>query len=233
MWSQVQQALNDSSTRVITGMANLLPGFVALVLAVLIAGVLAWAAGFVIRRFLRRVDLDDKLARASGAGMAAVSPGFSPTLLLIRLVRSTILFVGLLIGVAAFDPALTSGLVGQFFAFLPRLVTSAILLLVGNVVARYLSRAVLIGAVNMNIQYARLLSAGVKWLMLVFIAAMALNHVGIGGQIVGEAFAILFGGITLALALAVGLGAQGFVSRTLEQQGSDDSVREEEPFHHI
>ncbi|HXC31571.1 MAG TPA: hypothetical protein VNZ56_03805, partial [Verrucomicrobiae bacterium] len=37
------------------------------------------------------------------------------------------------------------------------------MLFIGTVVARFLGRSVLIGAVNMNFQYARLLSAGVKW----------------------------------------------------------------------
>jgi len=176
MWYQVQQALQDSSNRIITGLANLLPGFVALVVAVIVSGLLAWIAGLILRRFLRRIDFDGKLVRASGAGLADLSPAGSPTVLVVRLTRWAIAFVGLLIGVAAFDATLTSRLAGQFFAYLPSLVIAALLLLVGNAAARYVSREVLIGAVNMNIQYARLLGAGVKWLILVFSAALALNH---------------------------------------------------------
>jgi hypothetical protein len=85
------------------------------------------------------------------------------------------------------------------------------------VIARFLSRSVLIGAVNMNVQYARLLSLGVKWLVLVLTAAMVLDHLGIGGNIVELAFGILFGGIVLTLSLAVGLGSREIVSRSLER----------------
>jgi hypothetical protein len=63
-------------------------------------------------------------------------------------------------------------------------------------------------------------------MLLVLAAAMALQHLGIGGSIVTLSFAILFGGIVLALALAVGLGSKDMVSRSWEQQGRDEERRE-------
>ena len=56
-----------------------------------------------------------------------------------------------------------------------------------------------------------------KWLVLVLTAAMVLDHLGIGGNIIELAFGILFGGIVLTLALAVGLGSREIVSRSLER----------------
>ena len=73
-------------------------------------------------------------------------------------------------------------------AYLPKLLSAGVILLVGNIVARFLSRGVLIGAVNMNLQYARLLTLGVKWMVLVLTAAMALDHLQIGQKIVDIAF---------------------------------------------
>ena len=77
----------------------------------------------------------------------------------------------------------------------------------GTIIARFIARSVLIGSVNMNLQYARLLSVGVKWLVNVLALAMALEQLKIGAGIVNLAFGILFGGIVFALALAVGLGS--------------------------
>jgi hypothetical protein len=96
--------------------------------------------------------------------------------------------------------------------------SEAVVLLIAGVAycARSLARSVLIGAVNEQLQYARFLSLGVKWLVLVLTAAMVLEHLQIGGNIVGMAFGILFGGIVLTLALAVGLGSRELVSRSLE-----------------
>jgi hypothetical protein len=63
-----------------------------------------------------------------------------------------------------------------------------------------------------------LLSLAVKWLLLIVAAAMALEHVGIGRTILLMAFGIVFGGIVLAIALALGLGAKDVVSRALARQ---------------
>jgi hypothetical protein len=107
-------------------------------------------------------------------------------------------------------------------------------LVAGSFIARFLARSVLIGAVNMNLQYARLLSAGVKWLVLVLAVTMALEHLGIGSGIIRLAFGILFGGIVLALALAVGLGSKEMVSRSLEREASRASTQPtEEPVSHL
>jgi hypothetical protein len=74
---------------------------------------------------------------------------------------------------------------------------------------------------------------GVKWLILVIASAMALEHLGIAGQIVPLAFTILFGGIVLALALAVGLGSKDVVSRSWERERAKREQDVEEPFLHL
>jgi hypothetical protein len=128
------------------------------------------------------------------------------------------LLFGTLVGLAALDATLMSTMAGRLLTYLPNVFVAALLLAAGTILARFLSRGVLISAVNMQLQAARLISVGVKWLVLVLTAAMALNHLSIGGTILTLAFGILFGGIVLALALAVGLGSKDIVSRTLERQ---------------
>src|SRR5580698_3974387 len=64
--------------------------------------------------------------------------------------------------------------------------------------------------------------------------AMALEHLRIAPGIVKLAFGILFGGIVITLALAVGLGSKDLVTKSLErdaQKASGDNL--EEPFRHI
>jgi hypothetical protein len=219
MWEQVSQALNQSVTRVATRVATLLPGFIALVLALLIAVIAAWAIGFILRRSLRSFDFDGKVSAWDLPGVRAES-GRSPTDIVVRVVSWVVIIMGLLVGINAFEATLTSQLVTQLFAYLPNVLAAGLVLIIGAIAARFFSRSVLIGAVNLNVQYAHLLSVGLKWLILVLAGAMALNHLEIGGKIVDEAFAILFGGIVLTLALAVGLGARDLVSRSLERQAS-------------
>lgn len=234
MWNQVQEALDESTRRLIKETANLLPGVTALVVALLVAALIAAILRYLLRRSLRGIGFDERIVRWGGTWVLDWSPSKSPTQLVTRLVSWVIILFGFLVGISAFNANITSRFAMQLFGYLPNVAAAALVLLLGGVLARFLARSVLIGAVNMNVQYARLLSVGVKWLVLVLAAAMALDHLHIGGGIVQLAFGILFGGIVLALALAVGLGSKDLVSRSLERQASKTPEEEmEEPFRHL
>ncbi|HVJ09777.1 MAG TPA: hypothetical protein VM554_15475 [Acidisarcina sp.] len=233
MWDQIQQSLHQSVERVFTKVAMLLPGLLAFVLALLIFLAIGWLAAYLVRRILGAVRFDERLHLERSA-LIELSPTQTPTRILARIAFWACLLAGVMVGLSAFEAASAESLLaGYLLAYLPRLVGAVLILLVGNVVARFLARSVLIGAVNMNLQYARLLSSGVKWLVLVLTAAMVLDHLSIAGGIVDLAFGILFGGIVLALALAVGLGSRDLVSRSLERETRPPESVSEEKLHHF
>lgn len=234
MWEQVKLALDQSTARFLTRLAGLLPGIVALILALLVSIFLAWVIAMVVRRLLTGMQFDERLVRWGFPSVAEWSPMKSPTRLVSRAIVWLVILIGFLIGVAAFNADLTSLMVRNVFAYLPNLIGALIVLLVGGVIARFLGRSVLIGAVNMNFQYARLLSLGVKWLVIVLTFAMALEHLEIAPEIVELAFGILFGGIVLALALAVGLGSKDLVTKSLDPDAKKPPAESvEEPFRHL
>jgi mechanosensitive ion channel-like protein len=232
MWDQLNVALQQSASRVIAGVANFLPGVLALILVLVVSVPVAWIVSYLVRRSLTSLHFDDRLSQWGFSSISEWSPNRSPTRLSGRVVFWTIVLLGLLVGLTAVDASLTQGLATRSLAYLPNVFVAIIVLMVGTVVARFLARGVLIGAVNMQMEHAQLISVGVKWLILVLAAAMALEHLGIGGTIVQLAFAILFGGIVLALALAVGLGSKDVVRRSWERR--EQETREtEQPFHHL
>ena len=234
MWHQVEQTLDESTVRVLSRLASLLPGMVALLVAVLFSALLAWLIAFALRRFLDSIQFDKQLERWGFTGIAELSPQQSPALLVTRVVSWSIVLLGFVLGLGAFDATLTSQAALRLFGYLPNVLSALLVILVGSVVARYLARSVLIESVNMNLQYARLLSLGVKWMVMVVTIAMALENLQIGSGIVHLAFAILFGGIVLALALAVGLGSKELVSRSLERESAKSATADtEEPFRHL
>jgi hypothetical protein len=234
MWDQVKQALNQSTTKFLTELAHLLPGMVALIVALLISIVLAWILAIVVRRLLAGIHFDERLNRWGFASVGEWSPMNSPTRLVSRTTACIVILAGFLIGIAAFDAESTSLLVRSVFAYIPNIVGAMLVLLVGSIVASFLARSVLIGAVNLNLQYARLLSLGVKWLVVVLSVAMALEHLKIAPGIVDLAFGILFGGIVLTLVLAVGLNSKELVTKSLERDVKEPSGENvEEPFRHV
>lgn len=234
MWQQARQALNQSTTRFLTGLATLLPGLVAVIVAVLVSIFLAWIVAFLVRRVLSGMQFDERVARSSFSSLGEWSPRNSPTLLLSRGLAYLVVFLGLMIGIAAFDAQLTSLFVRSVFAYIPNVLGAVLVLVVGNIAARFFSRSILVQAVNMNFRYALLLSAGVRWLVIVLAVAMALEHLRIASGIVKLAFGILFGGIVFALALAVGLGSRDLVLKSLERDTPKTPAESiEEPFRHV
>lgn len=233
MLDQVNDALRESIGRVFAGLVSLLPGLVALLLAVLLAVGIGWLLSAFTVRLLRWVGFDRRLEHIGFEGVGEWAPGRSPTLLVGRLIFWVALLLGMLVGLAAIDPTLMATLAGRLITYLPNAFVAALLVAAGSALARFLSRSVLISGVNLQIESARFISVGVRWMVVVLTAAMALNHLGIGGTILTLAFGILFGGIVLSLSLAFGFASKDLVSRTLERQAERRTDRAESPVHHL
>jgi hypothetical protein len=223
MGQQVKSALLQSTHRVLEVLVNFLPGVLALLLTLALFALIGWGLSALAYRILVAMRFDDRLAeRATSdrpAGIADWSPSRSPALLVSRSVLWFCILIGLALGVTAFDASYSAeSQVSSFLLpYLTHIAGAVLLFLSGTLLARFLARSVLIGAVNAQLHYARFLSLGVKWLVLVLTAAMVLEHLHVGGTIVGLAFGILFGGIVLTLSLAIGLGSRDLVSRSIEK----------------
>jgi hypothetical protein len=229
MWDHINKALGDGVRRVLQGVVDFLPGLVILLLALVCASIVAWLASRLTRALLRWIKFDKRMEALGFDGLADWSPRRSPTLLVAKIAWWLIIMFGLLVGLAGFAADLASKIVMQTLAYLPNVLVALALLAIGNLLARFLARGALIGAVNLQIRSAQFVSLVVKWLVLVTTAAMVLDHMHIGGGIVKLAFAILFGGVVLALALVVGLGWKDLVSRigskpTTEQPKDESST---------
>jgi hypothetical protein len=231
VWHHMSSALQASVERVLSLLVVILPGVLAFFLVLLLLTLLGMLLSYILRRALAAAKFDERMTRRDTSSIADWSPAHSPTALVGRVAFWGCVLLGLIIGVSAFDTSVQTGSSTLTLSLLPYLTHSVgaiLLLFVGNLIARFLARTVLIGAVNNQLQYARFLSMGVKWLVLVLTAAMVLDHLQIGGAIVELAFGILFGGIVLTLALAVGLGSRDLVTRSLERS-AERSDRPERP----
>ena len=220
MVEQFDQAVRLAGRRIVESIANFLPG--ALVFIVLL--VAAWVAAALLRYAIRRalIGLDfDRRAEGLGVSLADWTPSRSASTLIASAVYWLVLAIGLLFGLTALDAALPTRFAVSVLQYVPHLLAALAILVVGGIVARFVARAILIEAVNLGAQHARLISLTVKWLVLIVAAAMALDHIGIGQTVMLLAFGILFGGVVLTIALAVGLGAKDTVARALKSELRD------------
>jgi hypothetical protein len=212
--------------------ANFLPGVLVSLMLILVAFVVAVLARLLLVRALRGLEFDRRAERLGLAALVGWPASASPTQAVVRVVYWTILILGLLVSLTALNATIPSRLALSVFEYLPDLLAALMILVVGAIAARFLARSVLIGAVNMQLRSARLLSLAVKWLVLIVVVAMALDHLGIGRRILVLAFGILFGGVVFAAALALGLGAKDAVGRALERQ-LREPVRGEDKVDHV
>lgn len=233
MLDQINNALRESLGRVFSSLVGFFPGVAALLVSVLLAALLGKLLAALLVAVLTWIKFDRRLERVGLSPVEEWAPNRSPTLLAGRLLFWLVLLFGMLVGLAALDPALMPAMAGRLITYLPNVFVAALLLVAGTVLARFLSAGVLISAVNLQIQQARFISVGVKWMVIVLFAAMALNQLSIGGTILTLAFAILFGGIVLSLSLAVGLASKDVVSRTIERQERRSSEAVESPLQHL
>jgi len=216
IWHHMSDALHQSFYRVLALLFSILPGILALIVALVVLTLIGMALSALLRRALTAAKFDERLA--NGRGNNEWAPSTSTTALIARASFWGCVLLGLIIGVLAFDASYPSAanLTSALLPYLTRVVGAVLLLIAGSLLARFLARSVLIEAVNVQLEYARFISLGIKWLVLVLTAAMVLDHLQIGGNVVELAFGILFGGIVLTLSLAVGLGSRDLVSRSLQ-----------------
>jgi hypothetical protein len=184
-----------------------------------------------VRRVARVVGFDRHLERWGVGGSlrrAGVLRAPSDVLGLLAFWATFVIFASLGIDALGFG-ASTAFLV----AFVPPLFAAVLMLLVGWLVANFLSQGLLIAAVNAGLPEARLFARAVHWGVLLFAAATALTHLGIGKEMVLVAFGITFGGLVFALALAFGLGGRRVARELLERRLRRDSPPARERLTHL
>jgi hypothetical protein len=221
MWAQIDRILREATNQIADQVANFLPGLLVALLLVLATVIVAVLVRALLVRALRGLEFDQWAERTGLVALVGRPVATSPSNSLAQVVYWTILFMGLLVSLTALNATIPSQFALSVFEYIPNLLAGLLIFVVGTIAARFLARSVLIGAVNMGMQSARLLSLGVKWLVQLVAVAMTLDHLGIGRNVLLLAFGILFGGIVLAAALAVGLGARDAVKEALARQLHD------------
>jgi hypothetical protein len=190
------------------------PNLIAMLVLLLAGMLLAGAVRLVLAFVLPRLGVDRFAERAGLSEVARKGGLVRPPSKVIALVAAwAVLIVFVLLAVAALNLQVAMDLVTRAFTWLPQLLVAIALLIVGGLVAGFVRRSVLI-------------AAGTHAALMVLFVAMALEHVGLGQQVVLVAFAILFGGAVLALALAFGLAgkdiARESIERLLRRRGPED-----------
>ena len=202
-------------------------------LVILFAGyLLAKVLEKLVDRFLRRIRLNRMLER--GDVMHALERSGShlnPTRVLANLVFWLVMFAVILVAANALGLESLANVFSELVSYIPSVIAAIVIILAGIVLGGFVGGLISAsaGALHGGRALARVGRGGVI-LLAIF---MALQELGIATDIVTTAFAILFGAIALAMALAFGLGNRdlaGQVTREWYEQyraERDDALRRE------
>jgi uncharacterized oligopeptide transporter (OPT) family protein len=184
---------------------DLVPALVGAMIILFAGYLLAKILEKLTDRFLRRIHLNRMLER--GGVMQAVERSgahLNPTRVLSNLVFWLVMFAVILIAANALGLESLANVFSELVSYIPSVIAAIVIILVGIVLGGFVGGliAASAGALHGGRALARVGRGGVI-LLAIF---MALQELGIATDIVTTAFAILFGAIALAMALAFGLG---------------------------
>lgn len=186
---------------------------------VLIAGwMVAKLVRFAVERALRAMSFP-VLTERSGMDDFLRNGGIrsDTTALLGLLCYWLVILAALVIAFNSLGLATITDLMSRVFLFVPRVMVAVLILAFGAYFARFIETAIDAYGKNIGLQDAELLGRVARYAILVFVILIALDQVGIGGDIVRQSFLIVLAGIVFAVALAFGLGGRHWAADLLER----------------
>ena len=206
---------------VLRGFWGQLAAFLPRLALALVLLVLGWA----LARFVRRLVI--RGLRLVKADVAAEKAGLEDFLVQggVRFTTVTLVgsFVYWAVNLAVILAALTvlgietaGETIARLVHHVPNVVTAVVVLILGTLLGQFFGALTHAYLANLGVGGARAISAIARWAVVVFVIAVSLEQLSIGGQVLVSAFQIAFGALCLALALAFGLGGREWAARVLE-----------------
>ncbi|GAB4388822.1 MAG: hypothetical protein Kow0025_10420 [Thermodesulfovibrionales bacterium] len=204
----------------------------------LLSAILILAAGIAVSVLLKAVLLRafrilglDRLLEHFGMVEVLRKGGVKESLsqLVSRFVAWVTFMVFIIISLYALNLPAVEQVLGRFILYLPNVFVAAIVMFFGYLLSNFMGRAALIAAVNAGSKISGIIGKGVKFTVFILAATMALEQLGISRGTVIITFAIIFGGMVLALALSFGLGgkeiAESYLEKKLKGEDKEDVIR--------
>jgi len=202
---------------------------IALFLPKLLAVLVLLGAGWLLARLLRAGV--KRSLEALGFGRMAEKSGLEALLRqggvevsLAGLIAGVVFWLVLLVVTVSAANSLgldaVAGLVNRVALFLPNIVVAILVLVFGTLFARFLNRLLFTWLNGLKAPAALAISTGTEYAVQVFALFIALEQLEIGTRMLTTAFAIVFGGLVFALALAFGLGGRDWAAERIKDWSS-------------
>lgn len=214
-------------TKFVSKIAGFLPNLFIGVILIIIGVLIAAFLRSIVSRLSKLLKMD-RLSEKIGLTQMLQKSGIKEPVswLVGNALYWVVLISFVIMGLDALKIPAVENLLSEFWLYVPNVVAAVIILAAGYLLGNFLGRAALIAAVNAGIALSGLIGKFVKFTVFIMATTMALELLGIGEDTVLIAFAIVFGGVVLALSIAFGLGGQNaakdYIEKMREKRGDDD-----------
>jgi small-conductance mechanosensitive channel len=230
MRQTILQGLEQVYSNLVHMIAEFLPRFLVMLIIIVIGLLVAFVLRYILRSLLGLTKLDRVSEEGGASRVLRMAHLPSMTELLSRSIFWVTWFGFILVGLSVLGVAGLQEQISRLLRFLPEVFVAILILFLGVVISNFLSRTVLLAAVNAGHPSAKILSSSIRFVIWILAISMTLEELGLARQTVISAFSIIFGASMLGLAIAFGLGGQDLARKFLERYlGDTKKEKDKEP----
>ena len=223
------EGLQEAYTLLLTGAADYVPKIIVAFIVIIVGWLIGAMLGRLVSRLMRVLKVDGFL-KSAGTDDLFIKVGIklNSGAFVGGLVKWFVIVLFLLASFNILGLDQVNTFLQSVLDFLPKLIVSVLILLVGAVVADAVNKVVVRGAKDAGVTTAQMLGGIAKWAILVFAVLISLDQVNITDNLSNILF-ISFGAmIAIAGGLAFGLGGREVAGRYIEKLEKDFSNRKKE-----
>ncbi len=216
----------SSFNAVISQITDFLPKLLAALVLLFLGWLLAKAVRSGVRRLLAIAHFD-RLAEKAGIEEFLKHGEMHVTLggIISEVSYWLVLLIVLVTVSSGLGLTAVANLFNRVALYLPNIIVAVFIIIFGTLLARFFNRLVFAWLRNLGVEGALTISTVAEYSVQIFAVFVALEQLAIGTQLLTTAFAILFGSICLALALAFGLGGRDWAAGVIRKWASKDSKK--------
>src|ERR671913_671288 len=209
----VTQSLSDGLGAILGALPALIGAIIILVFGFIIAKVLQG----ITTRVLKSVGFEGWMEKGGIKRFFDRSQtSQTPLSILGKLVFWLVFFIAITMAVDTLGISAISDVLAQFIAYIPQIIAAILILVLATLLANFVA-GIVRGATGSNVT-----GSIAQYGIIVFAAFAALTQLSIAEELIAPTFLILLGGVSLAAAIAFGLGGQG-VARQMVEDGYEKS----------
>ena len=201
-----------------TNVLGFLPTLISVILILVVGWMLATLVQKVITRFLKLARLDTVSEKIGIANILTKGDiNYTLSEIIGVMIYWLLMLVVFLMAVNALQLTVAAELLNQVILYVPNVIASVFILVLGIFFASVIANAVRTTAANAGIQQARSLGQFTQVIIVVFTIMESLNQLKIDTSVLQLIVKAALASVSLGVGLAIGLGCQGMAGKYVAQ----------------